>query len=85
VATLKAYVTQLHARQKVIARKLGADIAYVDKTSRVLNLSLLTLLAVVVKTLVDKGVIADAELLATLDTARDDAYDNQPIQPDPEP
>jgi hypothetical protein len=84
VATLAAYVQALRDRQVVIARKLGSDVSRSDKQTRVLNLSVLTLLATVIKTLVDKGVITDAELLATLDTARDGAYADEPAEPPPE-
>jgi hypothetical protein len=84
MATVKTYVTQLQNRQIVIARKFGCDIAQADKQTRVLNLSVLALLAVVIKTLVDKGVITDAELLATLDAARDDTYPDEPMEPPPE-
>jgi hypothetical protein len=85
MASLATYVGQLWDRQRLIARKLGSNIGDADKPNRVLNKSLLVLLAVVVKTLTDKGVITDAELLATLNTARDAAYDDEPIQPEPEP
>jgi hypothetical protein len=83
VATLTAYVQALRDRQTVIARKLGSDVSRSDKQTRVVNLSVLTLLATVIKTLVDKGVITDAELLATLDAARDDAYTDEPVEPPP--
>lgn len=79
MATVKQYVSQMFDRQTVIARKLGVDITKSTKADRVLNMSLLALIAVVVKSLVDKGVITDAELIATLNTARDDTYDDEPI------
>lgn len=81
MATVKAYVTALSNRQQVIAMKYGADITRTSKTTRVAVRSVLVLLAVVIKTLVDKGVITDAELTATLDAARDDAYDDEPVDP----
>lgn len=79
MATVKQYVTQMFDRQTVIARKMGVDITKATKVQRVLNLSQTVLVAVVVKTLVDKGVITDAELNATLNAARDDAYNDEPI------
>lgn len=85
MATIKQYVTQLRGRQEVIARKLGCDITRSGKSDRVQQLADLVLLAVLIKTLVDKGVITDAELIATLNAARDDAYDDEPIEPPPEP
>lgn len=81
MATLPQYVQQLWERQGRIARALGSDIAGADKQSRVVNRSMLVLLAAVVKTLTDKGVVTDAELLATLNVARDAAYDDEPMNP----
>ena len=84
MATVKQYMQILRDRQAVIANKFGADVTRIDKQSRVLNLALLALLAVLIKTLVDKGVVTDAELTATLNTARDDAYAGEPAAP-PDP
>jgi hypothetical protein len=81
MTTIPTYVQQMRDRQAVIARKLGSDIGQVDKQTRVANLSLLVLLAAVIKTLVDKGIITDAELLATLNAARDDTYADEPLNP----
>jgi hypothetical protein len=78
MATVKAYVLAMQSRQRAIARKYGCDIGRTSKETRCLNLSLLTLLAVVIKTLTDKGVITDAEILATLDAARDDVWNDEP-------
>lgn len=84
MATVKQYLTQLRARQDAIAVKLGTDISRADKQMRVLNLSVLALLAVLIKTLTDKQLITDGELLAVLNAARDDAYDDEPIEPPPQ-
>jgi hypothetical protein len=81
MTTIPTYVQQMRDRQAVIARKLGSDIGQVDKQTRVANLSLLVLLAAVIKTLTDKGLISDAELLATLNAARDDSYTDEPLNP----
>jgi hypothetical protein len=81
VATVKQYVQQLAQRQAVIAGKLGSAIDRADKPTRVQNLALLSLLAVVIKTLVDQGVITDAQLIATLNSARDDPQDDVPVDP----
>jgi hypothetical protein len=80
VATIVSYVNALRARQDVIARKFGSDIARADKVTRVLNMSLIVLLAVIVKTLVDKGLVTDAELLGTLNEARDDEWPDEPAE-----
>lgn len=81
MATVKQYIAALQDRQIVIARKFGVDVTRSDMQARVLNLALLCLLAVLIKALVDKGVITDAELTATLNAARDDAYPREPAEP----
>lgn len=83
MASVKQYINQLGNRQRGIARKLGADITQRDKADRVANLALLALLAVLIKTLVDAGVVTDAALIATLDAARDDEWPDEPIEPPP--
>jgi hypothetical protein len=83
MATIPTYVNQMLTRQRAIAKRLGCDIRQADKPTRVLNLALLVMLAVVVKTLVDKGVITDQELMGTMDAARDGIYDDEPIEPPP--
>lgn len=81
MATVKQYILQLRTRQRVIAEKLGCDIGGADTQTRVGNVALLALLAVLIKTLTDKGVISDQELLATLNAARDDGYDPESSAP----
>lgn len=83
MATVKVYIQALLDRQAVIARKFGTDITQTDKPNRVQNLALVALVAVLIKTLVDKGLITDAELTATLNAARDDTYADEPISPPP--
>lgn len=83
--TVKQYVLEMLQRQVAIGRKFGADISTFSKQLRVLNMSILVLLAVVIKTLTDKGVITDAELLTTLNAARGDDYDDEPVDPIPAP
>lgn len=79
--TVKQLIAAMRARQDAIARKFGCDIASASKQWRVLNLSILALLAVLIKTLIDQGVITGAQLMATMDAARDDTYDDEPVDP----
>jgi hypothetical protein len=81
MATVKQYVQQMRDTQDSIAAKYGSDISHADKQTRVLNLSILALLAVLIKTLVDKGVIANADLTATLNAAGVDTYPDEPLEP----
>ena len=85
MATVKQYVHELRERAVIIALKRDVDVRGADKQTRVLFLSILTILAVVVKVLVDKGFLTNAELAAGLDAARDDTYDREPTEPPGEP
>lgn len=83
MATVKQYVTQLRGIQQNVAVKYGADVTQLDKQHRVLNLSVLALLAVLIKTLTDNAIITDAELLSVLNAAGADTYPDEPVQPPP--
>ena len=69
MTTVKQYVTQMRGIQRNIAIQYGSDVSQLDKQTRVLNLSVLALLAVVIKTLTDNAVITDAQLQAVLNAA----------------
>ena len=85
VTTLQQYAEAIWERQKVIAKKSGVELGMTPKELRVLNKSLVVVISTVIKTLVDKGVMTDAELLATLNAARDETYVDEPIWTPPEP
>ena len=85
MATVKTYVANMLDVEQRIARKLDSDISQLPKDLRVLNLAILLVVAVVVKTLTDQGVITDAQLQATLAAARDDSYPPEPAEPPPPP
>lgn len=84
MATIGQYVTQMGNAQKKIARKLGYDLASGPLEQRVPVLVCDVMIAVVLKALVDKGVVTDAELVAALNSVRDDTYDTQPTDPIPD-
>lgn len=69
MATVRQYVTQMRGTMNTVATQMGVDVTRTDKQARVTVTCLLAIIAVVVKTLVDKGVISNAELQATLDGA----------------
>jgi hypothetical protein len=83
MATVKAYATQLTQRARVVARMFGADPERSSKELRVLLRTVQIELAVVVKLLVDKGVVTDAELIAAFDAAAADLYPDEPNEPPP--
>lgn len=78
MATIPQYIDHMRSRQAAIANQMGSDLTAMDKQHRVMNLSLMAFMAVIMKTLVDAGVITDAQLLATLNAARDGTYPDEP-------
>lgn len=81
MTTVKQYITQMRDVQRSVALQFGADVSQLDKQARVLNLSILALLAVLIETLTDNGVITDAQLVAVLDAAIADNYPDEPVNP----
>jgi hypothetical protein len=79
--TLVELIRQMYARQQVIATRLGSDISRAPKASRVMNLSLLALVAVILRVLIAKGVVTANDLLAELNAARDASWDDEPTEP----
>lgn len=66
------YVDPLLRRQAAALReKLGVDIMAVDPQTYRINLTTLILVGVVMKAMVDKGIMSDAEWLARVDSALD--------------
>lgn len=85
MATVKQYVNNMLDVEQKIGRKYDCDITQMPKELRVLNLAILAVIAVVVKTLTDNAIITDAQLNATLTAARDDTYPREPDVPPPPP
>lgn len=80
MASVKAYVASMLDVEQKIARKLDSDISQLPKEFRVLNLAIIAIIAVLVKTLTDNAVITDAQLNAVLAAARDDTYPSEPSE-----
>ena len=68
-ATIPEYVDPLLRRQAAAAGLLGVDVFGAGAELYRVNLTLLTLVGVLMKALHDKGVVTDTEWLARLDTA----------------
>lgn len=62
MATFRQYATQLFAAQQEIALRLGSNLS--EKNNRILVQSLLATIAILVKAIVDKGLLTDQELIA---------------------
>ena len=82
MATVGQYVNQLLTQQRALAKRLGADLGRADKQTRVLNMANLVLAAIIIKVLVDKGVISNADLQAGLATAQAEIWDDLTTEPD---
>jgi type II secretory pathway component PulM len=85
VAALGVYVNQLRNRQEKLARKLGAYLPGMPVEHRVVLACINATIAVLVKLLVDKGVITNAELAAALDAATPDLVTAEAPTPQPGP
>jgi len=81
VTTVKQYTTRLRSGVQKVALRFGTDLNGSTKTLRAVVMGVLVMIAVVVKTIVDKGVVSDAELLATFQAAEDEAQDGEPDLP----
>lgn len=81
MATVGQYVTQLWTQQRALAKRLGTDLGRADKPTRVLNTANLILAAIIIKVLVDKGVITNQDLAAGLATAQAEVWDDLPTEP----
>lgn len=79
----KAVYTQLRSALLTIASRMGSDLSVAPKTLRVALFACLALISVVVKALVDNGVLTVAQLLAARDAAVAEVWDDEPIDPPP--
>lgn len=81
MATAKVYATQVYEIQKAIALKMGIYVAGESKQVRVVLKSTSIVFGVLMKLLVDKGLLTNAELTAAFDFVGGDAYDDEPVVP----
>lgn len=72
MATVQQYVNQMRNTQLGIAEKLGSTIT--DKRLRILLAVSCVPSAVLIKVLVDKGIVTNLELQTTLDAALNDVW-----------
>lgn len=72
MATVQTYVSQILQVQKQVALKMGSSI--LDKRLQILLASSAVPVAVLIKVLVDKGIVTNAELQNALDTAMNDTW-----------
>lgn len=81
MAAVRVYLTRMREVQRLAGRKMGTDVAVADKATRVAVYSPLAVLAVIVKLLVDRAVITDADLAAAFAAMDGTAWDDEPREP----
>jgi hypothetical protein len=74
-------MNQLRTRQELLAQKIGASIPGLAVEYRVVLSCSNAALAVLMKLLVDKGLVTDAELLAAYNAATVDLVNPEPYAP----
>lgn len=78
MATIAQYVNRMRIVHSQVGAKLGTDVSGLPKGLRASDMAILVVIAVVLKTVVDKGLVTDAELLAQLDALADGSYADEP-------
>jgi hypothetical protein len=84
VATTRQYWNQLRTTRNQIGLLMGADVTALSVEQRILSNATLAVIALVVKALTDKGVLADADLVTARNNALGadgSAWDMEPLQP----
>lgn len=83
MSTIPQYVKIMRDAAWDIAERFGVDITQEPKASRAELLSLLAVQSVLIKALVDKGVITDTELLTAVNAMRSSPWSpgSLPVRP----
>jgi hypothetical protein len=82
MTTLQTYTGWLTQAARAVARKLGISLATSSKETRVVARIMIGMNAAIVKTLVDKGIVTDAEVQTLLSAYAGDTYVAEPVIPD---
>lgn len=84
MTTIPQYAKILRDTMWDIAMRLGVDMSQEEKAVRAGLIATLTAQSVLIKALVDKGVITDQELLAAVNAVRSSAWQpgHLPVRPD---
>lgn len=84
MATTRQYFNALRTTRNAFALKMGVDVTQSTKEVRAVAGGTLACLAVILKLLVDKGLVSDAELQAAQTAALGadgSTWDDEPLQP----
>jgi hypothetical protein len=79
MSTIPQYVKIMRDAMWDIAQRFGVDLTQEPKATRAVMLSNLAVQAVLIKALVDKGVITDTELLAAINAMRSSPWSPGPL------
>jgi hypothetical protein len=85
VTTVKQYAQQLRSVAVAVSARMGENVAFEDRSERIrLNL-ILGMVCVLIKLLVDQGVLTDAQIQAAFTVFLGDpsGYPDVPDPPDP--
>lgn len=84
MATVRDYVLALQDKQRFLAGPLGVDVLQAGSTElRAVNLELLIFLCGVMKALVDKGLLIEAEIDGAINSTLNDGWPPLPLEPPP--
>lgn len=79
--SVKEYWTDLRQTSRSTSLKFGVDLRYASMEVRALAAVTGSMFAVLIKLLVDKGIITDTEVRQAWVAARGEVWDIEPIQP----
>lgn len=82
MTAVRTYVAQLRQRQKLLSGRFGSYLEAMPTETRVALTCANGSTAVLVKLLVDKGIITDAELVAALDAAMAETFAPEKTRPE---
>lgn len=81
MATVQQYSVQLLGAARRVALKMGLEPTLAGKETRIMLRVLVGINAALIKTLVDKGVITDADLFAAIASTVGSPYPDEPVDP----
>lgn len=85
MTTYRQYFDQLRISSRGMSGKFGVDMRMGSRESRTILAVVGAALAAILKLLVDKGVVTDAEVQAAFQAAAGDTWDPEPDEPPAEP
>jgi hypothetical protein len=85
MTAIAVYANALRQSAATVARKMGVNFVGASKETRVIVRVTLGMFATLIKLLVDKGVLTDADVADALGVTAADTYTDEPDPPPSEP